>query len=638
MEKNIIIPIGNHKIGEGEKTYIIAEIGINHNGSLEIAKQLIKLAAQCGANAVKFQKRSLRGLYQKKYLDNPLLGQRSIQYLLPIFEKVELSNDDYRQIILLCKEYNIQFLCTPFDKESVDFLEELHVEAYKIGSPDLTNFDLLDHVCKTKKPIIISTGMSTILEIEKTVKFLKERKAKFILLHCNSNYPAPFHCINLRVMQQLKKQFNVPVGYSGHEYGIAISIAAVAMGACVIERHFTLDRSMIGPDHAASLEPDGLKKMIRDIRNLEEAMGSNVKFLDRGEFMNREVLGKSLVAACRLRKGEKITREKIKIKSPGTGLSPQMIQQLIGVTLRRGLEEDEQFKEKDINQKRNLRKAKITCHHSWGIIVRPPDLEILVRRFSPPMVEMHLTDQDIQKGVRLSKNYRDISLVVHVPEYWNHDLVDFVSDEIRIRELSYKVLDKTIEITKKISKNFKKNKSIPIIIHPGGMTQLTMGYENNVSYKYRYDYLKDLYRKFTDRQIEILIENMPPFPWYFGGQWKHTVFLDEQEIANFCNETKKHICFDLSHAALYCNDRHKDLVQFADVLLPYTRHIHIADAAGVDGEGLQIGDGSIRFEDLNKFFSSYQNAIVPEIWQGHKNKGDGFYIALNKLKDRLFSL
>ena len=266
-----VIKIGSRLIGDDQPTYVIAEIGVNHNGILALALELIDVAVSAGADAVKFQKRNLEALYAKKYLDNANAGEKTLRYLLPILQQVELSDEDYFQIVDYCRNKGITFLASAFDIESADFLASLGVPAFKVASADLTNLPLLDHLVNKGKPLILSTGMSRMEEVEVTVDFLKQRGAEFALLHCNSTYPAAFEDINLRFMFQLRR-FDVPVGYSGHERGIAVSTVASALGASIIERHVTLDRTMDGPDHAASLEPQGFKKMVRGIRQVTSAL------------------------------------------------------------------------------------------------------------------------------------------------------------------------------------------------------------------------------------------------------------------------------------------------------------------------------------------------------------------------------
>ena len=324
MNQALFLRIGEHLVGEGNPCFVIAEAGVNHNGSLEMALRLVDAAADAKADAVKFQKRNLASLYPERLLKDPNQAEWAFQYLLPLLKQAELTQDEFRSIHAHCAKRRIRFMCTPWDEESLRFLESLGIEAYKVASADLVNLPLLEQLCATGKPLILSTGMATWDEIRQTVEFLKGRQAQFALLHCVSTYPAPFENLNLRFLGTLKA-LGVPVGYSGHERGIAVPVAAVALGACIVEKHLTLDRSLPGPDHAASLEPPGFEKLVRDIRNIESALGGPDKALSTMELLNRQVLGKSLVAARDLAPGTTITREMIKVCGPGKGLSPQRL-------------------------------------------------------------------------------------------------------------------------------------------------------------------------------------------------------------------------------------------------------------------------------------------------------------------------
>ena len=323
-----VVKIGDRLVGDDNPTYVIAEIGVNHNGILPLAIELIDAAISAGADAVKFQKRNLENLYAKKYLENANSGEKTLRYLLPILQRVELTDEAYYEIVDYCKQKEITFMCSAFDAESADFVDQLGVPAFKVASADMTNIPLLDHLIEKRKPLIMSTGMSHMDELEFSVNYLKEREAEFVLLHCNSTYPAAFEDINLRFMDRLRK-YGVPVGYSGHERGIAVSTVASALGACIIERHITLDRTMDGPDHASSLEPHGFQKMVRDIHQINLALGTGEeKFISRGEILNREVLGKSMVATRQVEPGEEITADMVAVKGPALGLSPQRYPEL----------------------------------------------------------------------------------------------------------------------------------------------------------------------------------------------------------------------------------------------------------------------------------------------------------------------
>lgn len=621
-----VIKIGDRLIGDGYPTYVIAEIGVNHNGILALALKLIDIAADAGADAVKFQKRNLEKLYAKKYLENANAGEKTLRYLLPILQQVELSERDYWEIVEHCHKRNITFLCSAFDPESADFLDTLGVPAFKVASADLTNLPLLDHLVSKGKPLILSTGMSRMEEVEITVNFLKERGAEFALLHCNSTYPAAFEDINLRFMDRLR-QFGVPVGYSGHERGIAVSTVAAALGASIIERHLTLDRTMDGPDHAASLEPQGFKKMVRDIRQVAEALGTGEeKFISRGEILNREVLGKSLVAARRIEVGEVITRDMVAVKGPALGLSPQHYQQLLGRVAQRVIEEDEPFLDRDLGVKIEL-DATHTLPMEYGFTVRFRDSDELLA-YQPRMLEYHFTDQDLDE--HYSGEDHNLKLVVHAPEFWDRTLVDLCSEDERQRQDSVALVQKTIRLTREMSPHFIGKPKL--VVHPGAMSL-----DHPISnHQMLYDNLRRSLDEIDFDGIELLLENLPPHPWYFGGQWLTNAFMDAYEIRDFIEPLGLKMCFDTSHAKLYCNWAHVDFYDQVQVLLPYIGHLHLSDAAGLDGEGLQIGEGTIDWVHFFRVIKDYHGTMIPEIWRGHQRQGEGFLIAIQRLSEAYF--
>ena len=633
-----VIKIGERLIGEEYPTYVIAEIGVNHNGFLDLALKLIDVAVDAGADAVKFQKRSLDKLYGKKYLENANAGEKSLRYLLPILQRVELSDQDYYTIVEHCREKDVTFICSAFDAESADFLDSLGVPAYKVASADLTNLPLLNHLVKKGKPLILSTGMSRMDEVEFTVKFLKERNAEFALLHCNSTYPAAFEDINLRFMERLRK-FGVPVGYSGHERGIAISTVASALGACIIERHLTIDRTMDGPDHAASLEPHGFAKMVRDIRQVSQALGTgNEKYISMGEILNREVLGKSLVAARQILPGETITAEMVDVKGPALGLSPQKYTQLIGRVAERQIEVDEPFLDRDLGIIISLDNKK-TLPMEFGFTVRFRDFDEMLPH-KPRMLEFHFTDQDLDEeypGNDFSASSETpLKLVVHAPEFWERNLVDLCSLDERQRLASLGLMQKAIDLTRTMAPYFCG--SPKVIIHPGAMS-LDHPIENRQAL---YNNLRRSVEALDCEGVEILLENLPPHPWYFGGQWLTNAFMDTYEIRDFITSMGMRMCYDSSHHKLYCNWAKVDFYEQVRVILPYIGHLHLSDGSGVDGEGLQVGEGSI---DWVRFFKvlndpvhgDYHGTMIPEIWRGHQRQGEGFLIAIQRLSEAYFT-
>ena len=325
------------------KTLIIAEAGVNHNGSLKLAKQLVDVAKDCGADVVKFQTAKLDSLVSKEAVmaeyQKENTGREESQK--DMLRKLLLPYHDFEVLAAYCRESGIRFLSTPFDIESIHFLNDLQ-DIWKIPSGEITNYPYLVEIAKTKKKVIMSTGMSTLDEIRDAMTVLKENGCPEIsLLHCNTQYPTPYLDVNLRAMLTLQKEFGCEVGYSDHTPGIEVPVAAVAMGAAIIEKHFTLDRNMEGPDHKASLEPEELTAMVRAIRHIEEAMGDGVKRVTDSERENMAVARKSIVAAKDIKAGEVFTEENLTTKRPGTGISPMMWNALLGRKAGKRYREDE---------------------------------------------------------------------------------------------------------------------------------------------------------------------------------------------------------------------------------------------------------------------------------------------------------
>ena len=632
------LEIGDRRIGPQEPVYIIAEIGLNHNGDLGIAKQLVDAAVDAGADAVKFQKRRLRETYREAIIDQPREGEQGLQYIVPLLVEFELSDDEFRELRRYCAERDVTFLCTPWDRGSVDFLETLDIPAYKIGSPDMTNITLIEYVLATGKPLLMSTGMSSEDEIRRTLAFLAERDARCALFHCVSTYPAAPEEINLRFMPVLREwSGGAPVGYSGHDTGTAISLAAVAMGARLLERHLTLDRTMRGPDHAASLEPGQFAEQVRAVRDVELALGVAHRWMTRGEMLNRRTLAKSLVAACDIPAETTIRREMITSKSPGMGLSPQSINQLVGRRLVRALRRDEMFSEDDLVDRRAATRARqpIDLGTPWGIVARFTDVETMVNRFGDDgmaFIEFHVSDRDLDAGVNgFDGRHYPFGLVVHAPEYCHDKLIDLCAADPAQRRMSVERIQKTIDLTRAIAPHFASRfeRGPKIVMHVGGMSPKPGQYDVDAAT----DRLLGALRQLDHDGVDLLLENLPPYPWYFGGKWFGFIATDADNTERLCRESGLGLCFDTSHAALECARSGASLLEFGRRIAPYVRHLHVSDGAGVSGEGLQIGEGDVNFIDLLPVLLERQPTLIPEIWMGHHNEGRGFRLALEHLSD-----
>lgn len=328
------------------KTFIIAEAGVNHNGDIKLAKKLIDVASEAGADAVKFQtfksekvvsKYAQKAVYQKQNTD-------SNESQLEMIKKLELDITAHKELIDYCKKKNIMFLSTPFDHDSIELLNNLGLEIFKIPSGEITNLPYLRHIGRLRKKVIMSTGMADLGEIEDALDILIKNgtiKENITVLHATTEYPAPYEDVNLLAMQTIAKSFGVKVGYSDHTPGIEVPVAAVVLGATVIEKHFTLDKNMEGPDHKASLEPDELFAMVKAIRNIEKALGNGIKKPRQSELKNMPIARKSIVAAKPIKKGEIFTSENITVKRPGSGISPMRWDEILGTIATKDYKEDE---------------------------------------------------------------------------------------------------------------------------------------------------------------------------------------------------------------------------------------------------------------------------------------------------------
>lgn len=337
------ITIGNRKVGSGEPVFIIAEAGVNHNGDLDLARRLIDAAAEAGADAVKFQtfvadrlvtRAAPKAEYQRQTTD-----AAESQYAM--LKRLELSPEAHRDLVNWSRARGLVFLSTPFDPQSADLLESFGMPVFKVGSGELTDLPFLAHIARKGRPMIISTGMSWLSEVEQAVRIVREAgQDQVALLHCVSNYPALTQDVNLRAIDTLRQAFGVPVGFSDHTAGIAVAMAAVARGACIIEKHFTLDRTLPGPDHQASLEPNEFAAMVRGVREVEEALGDGVKRPMAAELNTRAVARKSVVALVDIKCGCPLTREMLGVRRPGTGIAPADLDRLIGRTLCQDVKAD----------------------------------------------------------------------------------------------------------------------------------------------------------------------------------------------------------------------------------------------------------------------------------------------------------
>ena len=629
------LQLGQHPIGDEHPCFVIAEIGNNHNGDINIALQLIDAAHAAGADCAKFQMRDMGRLYSNSGKSSDMASDLGTQYTLDLLERFQLSDDELFRCFDYSASKGLVPLCTPWDDTSLQKLNQWGMEGFKVASADFTNHALLTQLAATGKPLVCSTGMASELEIRSGIRHLQKKGANFVLLHCNSTYPTPFKDVNLRYLERLRELADAPVGYSGHERGIEIPIAAAALGAVVIEKHITLDRGMEGNDHKVSLLPDEFKQMLLGIRRVEESMGQGgERSISQGEMMNREVLAKSLVASCDIDAGTTVTEAMVKIQSPGQGLQPNRVHELVGKKLPISKKKGDIFFPSDLK----LQSAKprpFRFAQPFGLPVRYHDISTFSEVSNLDLVEIHLSYKDLEVDLDVViPEKQPLGLVIHAPELFAGDhTLDLSTGDDKYRNHSIKELQRVVDISRNLRKRFNCDEPVLLVTNVGGFSE--HHHLDPEEKKPLYDRLiQSLQKIATNDEVEIIPQTMPPFPWHFGGQRYHNLFVDANFIKAFHEDTGMRVCLDVSHSKLACNHLDASFSEFLKKILPFTAHLHLADAQGVDGEGLQIKDGEIDWTELFNLINAHcpNASFIPEIWQGHKNRGEGAWIALERLE------
>ena len=608
---------------QGNGLYVIAEIGINHNGSLDEALFLVRAAAEAGADAVKFQKRTLSEIYVPSLLNDPNSAEWSFQYLIPQLQVLELSHEDFGVLEQEAHHLGVDFIVTPFDQVSADFVAGLKLDAVKFSSADMTNWPLIAHALgRISCPAIFSTGMWEDEVIRRSAKFIHDNfKNRYALLLCQSTYPAPPDALNLRYLETLKTLAPM-VGYSGHERGVEASVLAYGLGATIIEKHITRDIHQLGPDHKASLTPSDFSELVRQLKLARVMLGENKKTITQAELLNKEVFAKSLVVKRDMAEGEVIRLEDIKFMSPGKGITPDRIQEVIGKKLMRAKKVDDYVTFQDFEKSITVEEwPRFQFAKEWGVKCRFHDFAIY-KTLNTPVVEFHCSDVDVVAGVSAESQHS--ALIMHAPEIIGRDLFDLCSDNREVVSKSVDILEKTIIRTRELAPGFRAGIKPKIVLHVGGMDLLGGDLDCAALTRKAEKVLRDL----DLEGVDLLPENLPPRPWYLGGQWHQYGFMRAEDMASFCKSLSLGMTFDICHAQLYCKYAGIGLVDYTKIILPYIRHVHISDAHGIDGEGVQIGEGELDFDALFRHLEKLQFSWVPEIWSGHVSHGAGTYHGL----------
>lgn len=633
LDETGTLRIGSHEMGPGHPAFVIAEVGNNHNGSVDLAKHLVDLAVEANADAVKFQLRDMDALYRQRgaATGGEDLG---VQYTLDLLRRFSLPAEKLFEVFDHARDAGIDVMCTPWDAPSVQALADYGIPALKIASADLTNHELIADAADKGLPLVLSTGMSRESEILETVALLRGKGAPFALLHCQSTYPAPYKDLNLRYLDRLAEIGQCVVGYSGHERGWHVPVAAVARGAHIIEKHFTVDRAMEGNDHTVSLLPDEFRIMVEQIRDIETSMGTGeTRVVSTGEQMNRVTLAKSLVAARPLTGGAVITAKDVMVKSPGRGLQPNALPQLLGRTLKRDMAEGEFFFDGDLRDAAPEGRP-FTFRRPWGLPVRYHDAAALLKQSNPDFLEFHFSYKDLD--VDMDEFFTEklpIGFTTHLPDLFAGDfLVDLASDDEETWERSIREVQRTIDVTRDLRRWFTVEEDPIMVVTMGGFTKDKHIAPEQRAHKYAR--VAAALKRLDSTGVRIAAQTLPPYPWLMGGQQFHNLFLDPRDTVRFAEETGTALCFDASHTKLATNWLGMAFSEAVDLLAPHTIHWHLVDATGVDGEGVQVGEGDIDWPEFAERMDrlSPGTPFIPEIWQGHVDNGAGFWTALDRME------
>ena len=604
-------------------------------------QQLLKKCKDAGVNAVRFHHFDLEESVFGEALQKATERAWSFKLQLPFLNETLFSKNDYELILEQCKQLELDFIGTPWDLKSYRLFKDLGVENFKINSLNAFNIPLVHEVLKSKGKVFISTGGLSEQQIQVFYEKNNLGKDDVILMHAVTAYPAPKTIINMKALEILKKYSNV-VGYSSNDLLKTSHLAACALGASVIEKHVHLDMSN-DQLHKASINVQELDEMIREIREMEQVLGRKIKQESRGEMVNQDMLSKSLVLKTDVQKGEVLNEENLTMQLPPKGVNAKQWFEVIGSKAKHSLKKGDYLFSTDVVKNNNYHPIGIKLEDESdkkkfsyipgkkGVVVRLKDIDEMIAGRDIDYVEVHYAASDLDKE-DICKDY-DLDLVVHLPEYADGVLLDLCSHDEQLRQFSIEVINRVMEKARRLKPHFKRLKGdLKFITHPGSLTY--PGPDENPAEQYAL--FLDSLKKLDSSGLEVLVENMTPFAWFLDEDWApkqgmSNSFMDAEELRSFLKANNYSMCFDVCHAKLYCNYAGKDLYTYMKTIRPYVKHIHFSDCTGIDGEGLQVGDGEINWQEVCEVFSDFQYGWTPEIWNGHHDHGEKFFEAHERL-------
>lgn len=635
VERNDSLRIGSSLIDRHNFPYVIAEIGLNHNGSIERAKELIRGAESAGANAVKFQARG-GDLYRPG--DHYLSEDLSAQYVHRLVENYSLGFDDLADLFAFVRETtSLDLICTAWDSEALEFLRGADIDAVKIASADFTNHELLASAVRGPLPVLASTGMCTESEVRMGIEIMLDGACDIGLFHCLSSYPPDPKDLNLGYMKHLRDLMGGVVGYSSHEMHARGVVPSIALGALMIERHITSDKSLEGTDHRISSDLQEFAEMCSTIRSTAEMIEANIpRTPTQGELLNQEALGKSLVASSPLKRGDVLNVHHVGIRSPGRGMRPYLKSRLIGRVVQRDIALGEFLHEQDFELSELTRTNSASTFSfsvPWGIPVRYHDYVEMSESFEPDFFEIHLSAADLKYPVSRVPFMSGSPHKFHTPDLFEGDhIIDLANSDSAYRQRSIDFLNQTFDHVRSVSRRIQFDGPVTVIASLGGFTEEVR--LNDLELAEAESRLGDSLGKLRLDGLDLLAQTLPPFPWYLGGRRVCNLFVNPLETAAMAHRIGLRLCLDVAHTYLaseFLGIDHRDAWR---CLLPLSDHLHVVDAIGESGEGLNIGDGAVDFPLLGSLITECSPGIsfIPEIWQGHRNGGDGFRVALERLE------
>ena len=612
--------------------FTIAEIGLNHNGCIKTAKELICLASEAGFSAVKFQLRS-----SKLFLG--VGGHRDIgsEIVDAYIQSTFLTYDQYAELFHFAVDKGLNCFFSVWDFASLEFAETLHPTIYKVPSADLANYPLLYRLINTRAHLILSTGMSNQEDIEQTVEFLEDHNSHFSLLHCHSAYPSPIHHLNLSLIPSFKQKLHVPIGYSSHDIGAIASTCAVALGATIIEKHISLDKSHYGNDHVVSLEPNEFKPFIDSLHLAFSSLGtSESRRIGPGEKSNKISLGKSLVLVNPKDKGSSVQLSDVDFYPSGEGLSPSSWHQVANKPLLQTLQEGTLLQSHHFTGHSTSDSTALPPSVNIGIPVRYRDSIFLLNKFKPPYCEIHLTNNDLLVTQFPFKTLSpDQTFGFHAPDIYSENLIfDPFSEDSLLSSLSDSHFDRVLEHVTLFKKTYQIDYNIKLVTSFSSYTD-TSHADRKGNYERIAHYIHSKEAAFPG--ITILPQLLPAFAWYLGGQRYVNTFADPYDVLSFSSDYNIKICLDTSHLIMACNHFSYSLSDCLHSLLPVTSHFHLAGAQGIDDEGLSIADSHELPSLLQRILPSLplSTSLIVETWQGHLDQGSGFLSELRYLASLL---